>query len=182
MAPSFKGYVLPGPTPPGLPESDYPPDTSLDALSGQFKIFQLKKGHRFSTDDVLAEATSHLRVVWDLLRESRHTEVMALWGRVWQWQAAILFVLFAVTELLLWWPVEAAEAYAALWTAGLAALQVPTWLFRYRDGPPNTPSSLFFCSSMSATLRCGGWSSPWLVNEKATLVRRSKDRTPSGLG
>lgn len=54
MAPSFKGYVLPGPTPPGLPESDYPPDTSLDALSGQYKIFQLKKGHRFSTDDVLA--------------------------------------------------------------------------------------------------------------------------------
>ncbi|MGV3622605.1 MAG: tRNA1(Val) (adenine(37)-N6)-methyltransferase [Archangium sp.] len=54
MAPSFKGYVLPGPTPPGLPESEFPEGTSLDSISGQFKIFQLKKGHRFSTDDVLA--------------------------------------------------------------------------------------------------------------------------------
>jgi tRNA1(Val) A37 N6-methylase TrmN6 len=53
MAPSFKGYVLPGPTPPGLPESEHPEGTSLDAISGQFKLFQLKKGHRFSTDDVL---------------------------------------------------------------------------------------------------------------------------------
>jgi tRNA1(Val) A37 N6-methylase TrmN6 len=45
--------VLPGPTPPGLPESEFPEGTSLDAISGQFKLFQYKKGHRFSTDDVL---------------------------------------------------------------------------------------------------------------------------------
>ncbi len=54
MPPSFKGYVLPGPTPPGLPETEFPEGTSLDAISGQFKLFQYKKGHRFSTDDVLA--------------------------------------------------------------------------------------------------------------------------------
>ena len=53
MAPTFKGYVLPGPTPPGIPAAEYPEGTSLDAISGQFKLFQLKKGHRFSTDDVL---------------------------------------------------------------------------------------------------------------------------------
>lgn len=51
---SFKGYVLPGAEVPGLPESEFPPETSLDALAGHFKIFQLKKGHRFSTDDLLA--------------------------------------------------------------------------------------------------------------------------------
>ncbi|MFT3711690.1 MAG: methyltransferase [Archangium sp.] len=53
MPTSFKGWVLPGPEVPGLPEHDFPPDTSLDALAGHFRIFQLKKGHRFSTDDVL---------------------------------------------------------------------------------------------------------------------------------
>lgn len=53
MSPTFKGYALPGPTPPGIPQSEYPEDASLDAISGQFKLFQLKKGHRFSTDDVL---------------------------------------------------------------------------------------------------------------------------------
>jgi tRNA1(Val) A37 N6-methylase TrmN6 len=30
-----------------------PPDETLDALSGHFRIFQLRKGHRFSTDDLL---------------------------------------------------------------------------------------------------------------------------------
>lgn len=30
-----------------------PADETLDALSGHFRIFQLRKGHRFSTDDLL---------------------------------------------------------------------------------------------------------------------------------
>lgn len=53
MSAIFKGYVLPGPTPPGIPESEWPEGTSLDSISGQWKLFQYKKGHRFSTDDVL---------------------------------------------------------------------------------------------------------------------------------
>jgi tRNA1(Val) A37 N6-methylase TrmN6 len=50
----FKGWAKPGPVPPGAAApSDVPPDESLDALSGHFRIFQLRKGHRFSTDDLL---------------------------------------------------------------------------------------------------------------------------------
>jgi tRNA1(Val) A37 N6-methylase TrmN6 len=30
-----------------------PPDETLDAISGHFRVFQLRRGHRFSTDDVL---------------------------------------------------------------------------------------------------------------------------------
>lgn len=52
---SFKGWAVPGPLPqvgsaarPELDEGE-----TLDALSGHFRIFQLKKGHRFSTDDLL---------------------------------------------------------------------------------------------------------------------------------
>jgi tRNA1(Val) A37 N6-methylase TrmN6 len=30
-----------------------PPDETLDAISGHFRVFQLRDGHRFSTDDVL---------------------------------------------------------------------------------------------------------------------------------
>jgi tRNA1Val (adenine37-N6)-methyltransferase len=50
----FKGWAKPGPIPPGahaLPA--VPPDETLDAISGHFRIFQLRDGHRFSTDDVL---------------------------------------------------------------------------------------------------------------------------------
>lgn len=50
---AFKGYVLPGPTPPGVPETEAPAGTSLDALSGQWRIYQYVDGHRFSTDDLL---------------------------------------------------------------------------------------------------------------------------------
>jgi tRNA1Val (adenine37-N6)-methyltransferase len=50
----FKQWAKPGPVPPGATRpTDVPDDETLDALSGHFRIFQLKAGHRFSTDDVL---------------------------------------------------------------------------------------------------------------------------------
>jgi tRNA1(Val) A37 N6-methylase TrmN6 len=51
----FKGWAKPGPLlPPAASAPEQPePGETLDAISGDFRIFQLKKGHRFSTDDVL---------------------------------------------------------------------------------------------------------------------------------
>ena len=50
----FKGWAKPGPIPPGAASSDAPaPEETLDAISGHFRIYQLRDGHRFSTDDVL---------------------------------------------------------------------------------------------------------------------------------
>ena len=52
---TFKGWTKPGPIPPGAlgqgPELEE--GETLDAMSGHFRLFQLQKGHRFSTDDVL---------------------------------------------------------------------------------------------------------------------------------
>jgi tRNA1(Val) A37 N6-methylase TrmN6 len=50
----FKGWAKPGPVPPGLAAgvTVEPPET-LDAISGHFRLFQLRAGHRFSTDDIL---------------------------------------------------------------------------------------------------------------------------------
>jgi tRNA1Val (adenine37-N6)-methyltransferase len=47
----FKGWAKPGLKVPGgiIPSSAQ----TLDAISGHFRIFQLKDGHRFSTDDLL---------------------------------------------------------------------------------------------------------------------------------
>ena len=54
METHFKGWAKPGLVPPGATSPpDVPADESLDAISGHFRLFQLKKGHRFSTDDVL---------------------------------------------------------------------------------------------------------------------------------
>src|SRR4029079_8821462 len=51
----FKGWAKPGPVPPGaLSSPAVPPDETLDAISGHFRIYQLRRGHRFSTDDLLS--------------------------------------------------------------------------------------------------------------------------------
>lgn len=50
----FKGWAKPGVVPPGAAAPpEVAPDETLDAISGHFRIFQLRGGHRFSTDDVL---------------------------------------------------------------------------------------------------------------------------------
>ncbi len=51
----FKGWAKPGSVPPGLNGTmlQIEPHETLDAISGHFRIFQLRDGHRFSTDDIL---------------------------------------------------------------------------------------------------------------------------------
>src|SRR4029453_4710945 len=50
----FKGWAKPGPIPPGVTAGvTLGPDETLDAISGHFRLFQLRDGHRFSTDDIL---------------------------------------------------------------------------------------------------------------------------------
>ncbi|HXI69550.1 MAG TPA: methyltransferase domain-containing protein [Verrucomicrobiae bacterium] len=71
----FKGWAKPGPGPPGLGAPStvsasmeisakhaetvlgvplvVEPHETLDAISGHFRLFQLRDGHRFSTDDIL---------------------------------------------------------------------------------------------------------------------------------
>src|SRR3954466_570043 len=48
----FKGWAKPGFVP-RASSTTTSADETLDAISGHFRIFQLRKGHRFSTDDVL---------------------------------------------------------------------------------------------------------------------------------
>jgi tRNA1(Val) A37 N6-methylase TrmN6 len=52
---SFKGWTKPGPIPPGALSKNpaATPNETSDAISGHFRLFQLAKGHRFSTDDLL---------------------------------------------------------------------------------------------------------------------------------
>jgi tRNA1Val (adenine37-N6)-methyltransferase len=49
--PSFKGWTRPGPVPPG--GVDLEAGETLDGLCGHWRIFQLEKGNRFSTDDLV---------------------------------------------------------------------------------------------------------------------------------
>jgi hypothetical protein len=88
---------------------------------------------------VLADGSARLRVLRLLMRESRHAEVLARWGRVWLWHAAQIFLLFLVTNVLVWADVVRPWPYVALWGAGLASLLVPVWHYRFRGGTQLTP-------------------------------------------
>ena len=53
--PFFRGWAKPGPPAPGneIKDLTIPDNETLDAISGHFRIYQLRNGHRFSTDDIL---------------------------------------------------------------------------------------------------------------------------------
>ena len=51
--PTFKGWTKPGPLPASDVTIELADDETIDALSGHFRIIQLRGGHRFSTDDLL---------------------------------------------------------------------------------------------------------------------------------
>lgn len=59
----FKGWAKPGPVPPGALGQGpaLGSGETLDAISGYYRLFQLRNGHRFSTDDVL---TSWYGTTW----------------------------------------------------------------------------------------------------------------------
>jgi len=54
-SPYFKNWAKPGPwiSPPNEPDLQPTSDETLDALCGHYRIFQLSRGHRYSTDDLL---------------------------------------------------------------------------------------------------------------------------------
>jgi hypothetical protein len=89
-------------------------------------------------EPVLAEAGSSHRLLRRLLRESRHTEVMGRWGRIWIWHALQVFVISLATNALYWAGVRAEWAYLVLWSPGVAGMVVVPWYHRFRDGPPLT--------------------------------------------
>jgi serine/threonine-protein kinase len=100
-------------------------------------------GNYLNGEPVKADRTTSLRLFRVFLRETRHTEVMALWGKVWMWHAAIMLVLLVVTALLIPFTFtqtasnteqEAAWPFVAVWSLGLAALAVPVWHYRFRSG------------------------------------------------
>ena len=83
--PYFKGWAKPGPVAPGVQDpSPCEPGVTLDALSGYYRLYQLRQGHRFSTDDVLTAwyGTSWIpcaRTILDLGSGIGSVGMMAAW-------------------------------------------------------------------------------------------------------
>lgn len=97
---------------------------------------------RFLTGEpVLAasENSASTRLMRLLRKETRHTEVVMQWCRIWMWHAAQLFGLFLATNVMIWLRVRPAWPFVALWVPGLASMLLVVWLKRFRGGAPLTP-------------------------------------------
>ena len=111
-------------------------------------------GRFLAGEPVEADESSTLRRAWSsLLRESRHVEVLANWGKVWQWHSVQIFALFLLTNALIWMNVRNPVPYVAVWAVGFVSLLVPIWFYRVRSLVPLTPIErqlgqvwgMFFC-------------------------------------
>jgi hypothetical protein len=89
-------------------------------------------------EPVLAEGDTSRWLLRMLLRETRHTEVMTQWGRVWMGHALATFLLSLVTQILRWGQVERAWPYIVVWSLGLASFVGIVWYYRFRSSLPLT--------------------------------------------
>jgi hypothetical protein len=87
---------------------------------------------------VLADARTRLRLLRLLLRETRHTEVLAQWGQVLLWEACLVFLFSLAWGAVKWAGVTVAWPYRAVVFAACASFLVPVWFYRVRGGQPWT--------------------------------------------
>ena len=91
-------------------------------------------------DPVAAYATdtsSYLMRV--LLRQTRHVEVMAQWGRVWLAHAVVVMIACLITNLMLLSGVVTIGPYLVVWVPTATAMLAAVWFFRVRAGLWLTP-------------------------------------------
>ena len=126
------------PVPPRLLNAAVPRD--LDAVC--LKCLEKRPGDRYpsaralGTDlhaflegrSVSAASGSSNRILRTLLRESRHTEEMAVWSRAGHVQALGVLVLFAGTGALIAGGATGTVAYAALWIPGILVFVLTSWV------------------------------------------------------
>jgi tRNA A-37 threonylcarbamoyl transferase component Bud32 len=74
-------------------------------------------------------------VASSLFRETHHAPVLENWGTLWMWHSLIIFLLCALTNVLMRWRVDDPWTYLALWGGGLIVWGIIFWSLRKRGGP-----------------------------------------------
>jgi serine/threonine-protein kinase len=87
-------------------------------------------------EPVRADGGAASRLAQAMLRETRYTEVMTLWSRVWMGVAVVYFFVCLAKSLLLWNHVYHHGPYFLVWVACFLGMTGVSWFFRKRSGPP----------------------------------------------
>ncbi|HEX5271534.1 MAG TPA: serine/threonine-protein kinase, partial [Gemmataceae bacterium] len=90
-------------------------------------------------EPVHADGGAAYQLVHAMLRETRHTEVMARWGRVLIGLGVVYFLVSLTKSVLLWAGQTALWPYALSWAVGLSVVCVFAWYCRFRRGPRLLP-------------------------------------------
>jgi serine/threonine-protein kinase len=97
--------------------------------------------HRFQNGEPVqaGKDSAGSRLLRLLVQETRHPEILRLWCHIWMWQSAQLFLLFLLTNVLIWRHESNIWKFVALWVPGLTWILAVVWWKRFRRGPPLTP-------------------------------------------
>jgi len=123
-------------------------DPALESIC--LKCLEKNQADRYRTAEALAEdlaafqhgeslrhASTGSTRIWlnAVLRESRYTEVMTLWSRVWMGMAVVYFLVCFAKSFLLWSDVRDHRPYFAVWGFGMATTVLLMAWYRLRNGP-----------------------------------------------
>jgi serine/threonine-protein kinase len=91
-------------------------------------------------ESVLADGNTSIRLLRLLLRETRHTEVMALWGKVLLCHSGMVLLLSLLVTGMQTAGLKAEQphVYHGIICLAAATLLLPVWMFRVRNGPTLT--------------------------------------------
>ncbi|MFP6765370.1 MAG: serine/threonine-protein kinase, partial [Planctomycetaceae bacterium] len=85
-----------------------------------------------SGESVSADLHSPYRMVTSLLRETRHTDILALHSKAWLWQAPTGFIAFWLTNVFIWLDCQNPWVYLGVWVPAATALTIPGWYYLFR--------------------------------------------------
>jgi serine/threonine-protein kinase len=94
---------------------------------------------RWRDGEPVQARTGANRLMRLLLRESRHTEVMERWGRVFMAQAVVILIASLIASVIQWLDVQSYGPFIVNLAVEVTGLLAAIWYFRVRRGQPMTP-------------------------------------------
>jgi serine/threonine-protein kinase len=89
-------------------------------------------GRFLDREAVTADRGRASRLLRPWLRDSRYKDILAVHGRAWRWQGPIVFVVFLLTNILVWVDCQPFWPYLVVWITGLVLWVIPACIYVLR--------------------------------------------------